>query len=329
MITAEDFTAFGHWYSERHRRSKGRPLADATLKTRLGHVVTLGRMFGYYSPTVLCADGQRRETVDRWLDALAARMTPGALRSYVYTLIALGDWAQAKGYASSWAVMRSDIPAPNPLPAITVYSRDEMENIISAARGDSLRWWALVTFIADTGRRIGETLSLRWDWFRLHDQPAYVELPHNKSGRPEYVPLTRRLRDEVFTTQHIEKLAQEQRNGRRRFERDPLIFPFPWKPNSAMKKLSWFCEASGFEYRGWHAFRHSVITERLAAGVPVHAVAKLAGHSSTAVTERRYDHTTALSVARYVEPDWHAASTEMSSALNLTETRGRRVVKRE
>ncbi len=204
--------------------------------------------------------------VNRWLDTLAARMTPGALRSYVYTLLAFGDWAKASGQATHWAVMRSDIPAGNPLPPITVYTREEMETFIAAARGDSLRWWALVAFIADTGRRIGETLNLKWDWFRLHDEPAYVELPENKSRRPQYVPLTRRLRDQVFTPEHVARLSHEQRNGRRRFERDPLVYPFPWKPNSAMKKLVYFCEAAGLPYRGWQRVRHSVITERLAVG---------------------------------------------------------------
>ena len=110
-----------------------------------------------------------------------------------------------------------------------------MEIFIAAARGDSLRWWALIAFIADTGRRIGETLSLKWEYFHLHDEPAYVELPVNKSGRPQYVPLTRRLANDVFTEANIVKLANEKRNGRRQFEREPSVYPFPWKYDSAMK----------------------------------------------------------------------------------------------
>src|SRR5207302_793022 len=55
-----------------------------------------------------------------------------------------------------------------------------------------------------------------------------------------------------------------------------------------------------------HGPRNSVITECLAAGVPLHAVSKLAGHSSTTVTERRYDDTPAESLARYIDPDWTA-----------------------
>lgn len=56
---------------------------------------------------------------------------------------------------------------------------------------------------ADTGRRVGEVLSFEWDWFRLADQTAYVELPTTKNGQAQYVPLGSRLRCEVFTPENI------------------------------------------------------------------------------------------------------------------------------
>ena len=39
-MNADDFREFGVWYSERHRRQTGRPLAETTLRTRIGHLVS-------------------------------------------------------------------------------------------------------------------------------------------------------------------------------------------------------------------------------------------------------------------------------------------------
>jgi integrase len=151
-------------------------------------------------------------------------MTSGAMRTYTYSLLALGEYAKASGSISFVALQRADIAPVNPPTAITVYTSEELETFVSAARGVDLRWWALLTFLVDTGRRIGEALSLRWEWLRLHDTPAYLELPTNKTRRPQYVPLTRRLTEHVFTAANITVLAREQREGRRAFQRSPETF---------------------------------------------------------------------------------------------------------
>src|SRR3546814_10893167 len=83
-----------------------------------------------------------------------------------------------------------------------------MEAFVSAARGVDLRWWAFITYLVDTGRRVGETLSLRWTYFRLDSEPPYVELPDTKNGDHQYVPLSHRLSEVVFTPEHIEKMKQ-------------------------------------------------------------------------------------------------------------------------
>lgn len=303
-MTVTDFTEFAGWYSQRRARTTGRAAAPRTVESKVGHLRLVARLMGCHDHTALGKVGQDRESLNSCLDVLHARMSPGSVRSHCYTLRAYFEWAKARGLVECNVLLDSDIPPPNPLPAISVYSRDEVEAFIAAARGQGLRWWALVTFMADSGRRIGDALSLRWEGLRLHEPPGYFELPHNKSGKPQYVPLTRRLHGQVFTEANIATLAGEYRTGRRRFSRAPSEWVFPWTYNSTMKRLRYFCETANMPYKGWHAFRHTVITERLAAGVPLHAVAKLAGHSSVAVTQARYDHTDALSFARYVERDW-------------------------
>ena len=94
------------------------------------------------------------------------------------------------------------------------------------------------------------------------------------------------------------KAGEDAREG---LSKDWQTFPFPWVYNSVHGRFERLCTRLGIEHRGLHCFRHTLITKRLASGVPIQAVAALAGHSSVATTDRRYNHTSALSYAAYVD----------------------------
>lgn len=144
-------------------------------------------------------------------------------------------------------------------------------------------------------------LSLRWDWLRLEETPPYFELPVNKSRRPQLIPLTQKLSQTIFTDENVLKLMHEERTGRRAFHRSPLEYPFPWAYATVNLRFRTFCEVVGVPNRGFHTFRHTKITGRLASGVPIHAVAALAGHASVSTTDRRYNHSTALNYVNYLD----------------------------
>ena len=123
--------------------------------------------------------------------------------------------------------MRADVPPANPLPAITVYTDDEINQFVSAARGRDLRWWVLPSLPGRQRRRVGEALSLRWEWFRLEDFPRNVKLPTNKTHRLQYIPLSKRSAQDVFTAPNILRLMHEQRSGRRAFKAPCAGIPLP------------------------------------------------------------------------------------------------------
>lgn len=224
-----------------------------------------------------------------------------ALLDYQQYLYAQGLLEEHQGTYSG-----ADVPPKNPMPAISVYSESDMERFVTAARGVDIRWWAFMAYLVDTGRRIGETLSLRWDHFRLDDALAYVELPETKTNEPQYVPLTERLAREVFTPEHIAWMKQTPlRVGSAPNVGDYRSQPFPWSYNVARARFERFTERAGLPNKGFHCFRHSVITSRLAAGVPIQAVAALAGHKNVGTTDSRYNHTNALAFARFVERTAH------------------------
>lgn len=293
----KDFDAFGRWYSVSRHRKTGRPAAATTLRTKQVHVAAVANMIGAPDEVFLGTSLGSRSEIVFLLDRLATKMTPGAMRQAVYALRSYGDYAVAQGWVKQHEVRTGDVPPRNPQPAIVCYSVEEMETFIASARGKGLRWWAFLCFMADTGRRVDEVLRLRWDWFRLDSTPPYIELPETKNGKPQYVPLPSRLYLQVFTPENIERLKAERRTGNRRWNRDPEEHPFPWAYTTVYNIFARFCVQAGLPNRGFHNFRHSVITHRLAAGMPLQAVSALAGHSSTAITDRRYNHTDALSFA--------------------------------
>lgn len=173
------------------------------------------------------------------------------MRSVVEALRQFGEFAQIQGWLSlSCTVTRADVPAKNPPRPIVVYGADEVERMVLAALGRGVRWWAFMATMADTGRRVGEVLSFEWSWFRLAELPAYVELPVTKNGEPQYVPLGRRLREEVFTPENGVRLKRQEK-GRYggTFARSTEVHPFPWGYSAVMGTFRRFCADIGVEYR--------------------------------------------------------------------------------
>jgi integrase len=306
LVTAhyDDFQDFRDWYRLHRRRQAGRTASEHTLRSKSVHLVKAARTLDCTGEEFLANQLRDPLMAGRLLRTYEDEMTPGAARVAVYALLSFAEYATARGWYDSvedCAVTRQDVPARNPKPPITVYSEEEMEAFVSAARGVDVRWWALITFLVDTGRRIGETLDIEWEWLRLDADPAYVEFPFTKNGEPQYVPLTQRLRRQVFTPENIAWMKEHDKAGANSFRRTVDKHPFPWGYTTAQGRFERFCERTGLPNRGFHCFRHTVITERLARGVPLQAVSRLAGHSSVAVTDDRYNHASALSYSRFVE----------------------------
>lgn len=303
----QDFDGFRRWYSANMRRYKGKNPSPHTLRTKSVHLATSANILGAkdekYLSKCLCS----REDVVYLMDQLHLRMSPGAARQAYYALRSFGEYAKAVRWIPEHYLRPEDLPARNPDKPISVYSPTEMELFVQAARGVDLHWFALLAMLVHTGRRIGETLDLRWEWLRADSKPPYFELPATKNGENQYVPLDHFLRDEVFTPKNVNRMKGRTKFPGHRKEfgppKDPQVFVFPFGYKGIHGRFRRFCERTGLPNRGFHNFRHTVITTRLAEGMPLQAVSALAGHSSTAITDRRYNHTNALSYAHLLDKD--------------------------
>lgn len=300
-----DFDGFGRWYNNRRYRKAGRAASPHTLRTKQVHLAAAANLLGLQGEEFLGDALSSRDNVVFLMGLIDARMTPGAARQAVYALRSFGEYAEAMRWCSRAEVVDSDIPPRNPDKPISVYSPSEMETFVTAARGVDLHWWVLMAFLTHTGRRVGESLDLRWEWLRSDAKHPYFELPGTKNGENQYVPLDKFLREEVFTPTNIARMkARERFQGRRREGgKSCREYVFPWPYSTVHGRFARFCERSGLPNRGFHNFRHTVITTRLADGMPLQAVSALAGHSSSAITDRRYNHTTALSFAHLLDEE--------------------------
>src|ERR1700730_10116911 len=189
-------------------------------------------------------------------------------------------YAKSQGWAKHPTLRATDLPPRNPQKAITVHTAAEIDLLLSAARGKGLRWWAFLTFLADTGGRGGGGLSLQWDWLRLEESPPYFQLPVQKNGRPQYLPLGTRLREEVFTPDHVAVLQSREHDN---FTCDPSVHPFHCTYPSVRSLMISHCQTVGLTHRVLHVLRHTRATQWLASGVPLNAVSKLLGHSNVAI----------------------------------------------
>lgn len=295
VAPAPDFDPFIAWYTGRRRRLKGRNPSPRTLRTKRIHLSTCSRLMGATTEEQLGTVLGSRKSVEDLLDALSVRMEPNSMQGPVYALLNFGEYAVQREWIPESHVYKADVPARGEQRPIVVYSEEEIETFVSAARGVDLRWWALLTFLADTGRRIGEALGLQWEWFRMEGQMPYIELPWTKNGEPQYVPLGERLATQVFTKANIAKLKDDPRLV------DAVHGPFPWSYSTVHARFGRFCERTGLPNKGFHNFRHSYVTHQLINGVPLQAVSALVGHANVGITQQRYSHLNALQFQKYVK----------------------------
>ena len=241
-----------------------------------------------------------RATVCALFDRLFAERAPGTICGTVYTLRVFARYARERGWVTSFEIQDDDAPRRMPVRPIVLYSPDEIALLlrtVRSRRGD-LRYWMFLATMVETGRRAGEILGLRFEDVIFDGPLPHFLLSSTKTGRCQYVPLTRMLREEVWTSQHIERI---------KFEGDPRLqnrmkdMPFPWHYNSVRCRLERLCRDTGIRYRGYHTFRHTKATAMLGRGVPVPAVSALLGHACVSTTERTYNHSHALNFVAYVD----------------------------
>lgn len=229
-----------------------------------------------------------RQITPAWLDALAARLLSSRSEQTVRHVLALiqrtmryaarsGRWT-GKDPFSGYSLPSADN-------ARTRYLRpDEAEALLDALshRSQVLARMALVTL--HTGLRLGELHALRWEYVDIPGRTVLVM--DTKGGRNRAVPLTDRAAQALA--------VQDERTG-------PVGLVFPGRGGKQRVDVSdtysRVVQALGLNQGVadarqkvvWHTLRHTYASWLAIAGVSLHEIAALLGHSTEAMT-RRYAH---------------------------------------
>jgi len=138
----------------------------------------------------------------------------------------------------------------------------------------------LVRAALASGARLGELTGAEWSWLNLEAGFLTVPSENSKTGRVRNIPVNSDFRQVLLERRDLAVPGARifHQEGRRCIE---------------TTVAAWFRRAATAAGLGddvvFHSLRHSAASWAVLAGVPLHVVAKLLGHSTTAMTER-YSH---------------------------------------
>lgn len=276
------------WMDATREEATGRPYAASSLDSTRSRLHTAMEGLGTSELGVLADILPHKDKVTGLYSKLYTDHERSTVQQVHNALKHLHAFSIAKGLYDE-AEYPAKSPKRQPGKRQPTYTDEQIDRIVSLARGKSMRWWMLLATVAHTGRRIGELTQLKWEdiMFAAEDD-VYFDLHAAKVGRDQNVPLDRFLREEVFTKENIE-LVRAQPCGRS--ERDGKVYIFPALYTSYQKQLERYCAQIDVPYYGFHRFRHTFAT-RLMPKIGLVAVSRLLGHARVDTTARIYDKTT-------------------------------------
>lgn len=205
-------------------------------------------------------------------------------------------WAITMGYLAAHPMQGLSRPG-HESEEIKPFTQAEALRLIEESAGETTH--ALLILALTTGMRQGELFGLEWPKVdfaksRLRVDQAAAEVEGAVSLRK---PKTRKsVRTVNLTPDAVgalrEHKALQLRLGLAACE---MVFPAPeggMQGRTNFNRRIWrpLLKRCGIEYRGAHHLRHTYATLALGAGVPVHVVSQVMGHSKPSITLDIYAH---------------------------------------
>lgn len=198
---------------------------------------------------------------------------------------------------------------------IKYFSLDEMNQLLDYLRTYKHQrfpeyriYYMLIFFLYKTGLRISEALALRWDDVDFEGKMIDINKQTSRDDNNKVILTTlkndssyRQISIDEDVIRELKKFKAKQNElilGNPRFKKnnDGIIFQnyngHYLTPSIIRETIQNYHKASGVEYRGLHAFRHTHATLLLEAGVSEIYIAKRLGHVDTKELSRTYGHIT-------------------------------------
>lgn len=185
-----------------------------------------------------------------------------------------------------------------------IYDWDEIENMLSCARGTDMYFPLLLE--VTTGLRRGELLAVTWDdvdfetgIMHIHrnrvvaDHEVIVKAPKSRAGIRD-IALGEQLLD-ILQGEYLRYQADRQEFGSNFHDSRLLVRKedgTPYHPHAWTKKWKRFQKANGLEENRFHDLRHSNTTALVESGVDLKTIQQRLGHSDISTTMNIYAHAT-------------------------------------
>ncbi len=193
-----------------------------------------------------------------WASKRESRVSRRTLKQQLYMLSRLFRIAGRENLSKEARALAKEIRAPPPMPKVDedlIRTYQEIDNLLSDAKPLQR---AAIMMLAETGMRVGELVSLRWNDVDMTNKRARV---HGKGGKYRYVYFTER------TTSLLRELPR----------RGKLVFGIT---DRTIRR--W---VSSLLNTHPHAIRHAFAVWFLSKGGNPRVLQRILGHSSLRTTE--------------------------------------------
>lgn len=182
------------------------------------------------------------------------------------------------------------------------FTEEETRHILDCAAQEPLMWRAMITFMLDSGCRIGETVALRWDHINFEDHSVsitdnaqytketgvYITTPKNGRSRTVLLnPQALKVMREWKRAQALDLLSKGIPQSAYCFTNALGKMIYPGSPAQYFARFGKRYNIPGFHP---HALRHTMISLSITNGADVVSVSKKAGHADPSITLKVYSH---------------------------------------
>lgn len=214
-----------------------------------------------------------------WLQAVK-RASAATVRRHLMALRQYCRWGISAGRIERDPTARTKLPRKENLSPGWLTKQEqyrllrEAERAVGAAdtptrRRLAVRDWALAVFLLHTGLRIAEVCALTLGDVQIGERSGWVAVRSGKGSKSRRVPLNAEVR------RALNAWLEERKAG------EGSVFELT--PSGAYRRLAEMGRRAGVEVHP-HTLRHTLAKNLVDAGVGLHEVAALLGHSSLNTT---------------------------------------------
>jgi integrase len=257
---------------------KSRGLAQSSIKARYKPI---SRMLEKYLNRPAHEIGKNH--AENFASICGENLTGQVSRERIRLLLNCWSWAQDKYQLAAdnpWHGIKQRFK-PTPRQQVKPFAIAELQAILSAFKIDSYysHYWGFVSFLANTGCRLGEAAGLKWKHLGAGYATAWIGESVTRGTRRA----TKTGKARTILLSVAMQAALSERYQRLRPKPDDLVFPSPQGVainDKSFRSRAWKSILSGcaIEYRKPYALRHSAISHALANGANPIALAEQTGH---------------------------------------------------